>query len=694
MSAIRFILVLLIVLVPLFANSQQLVLPVAIEEIIEEIAASVEEDTDLSVIIDDLYFLWENPLDLNQAGVEDLTRIYLLNDFQIANLLKYVRNYGPVLSIYELGYIEGFDQALILKVSPFLTIGPGVPGPPLRPKNILKYGRHQVYTRIQQVLEEQRGYSAISDSALAASPNSRYLGSPLKIYNRYVFSYRNQVFWGITAEKDAGEEFFRGSTTGGYDYYSAHLYIRNTGKIKRIALGDYHVRFGQGLVLWPGFSTGKTADAVNIKKNARGLVRYSSTDENIFMRGAAATLGIGSKTDLTVFFSRKKIDANILSVDSVNRRVSAVSSLQNTGLHATPSQMANKNSLGETIGGTNLSWRGDSYKIGFTGLYYQYDAPLIPAERIYNQYEFRGKSNFTAGTDYQFNFRNLHLFGEVAMSRNGGYAFLNGLIANAGPRVALALLQRNYSRDYHAFFSNAFGENTRNMNETGFYSGLVILPFPKWKISGYYDIFSFPWLRFGAYTPTAGYEYLVLTEYSPSRNLSMWWRIRQKNKPVNAPVEEPLTRQTQEAATTSYRFQINYRILPTLELRNRIEFVNYRRENQPSETGYLIYQDVILRLSQIPLSLSARFAVFETDTYNARMYAYENDVLYAFSIPAYYDRGTRSYINLSYSFPRGVDVWFRIAQTYLPYRNVIGSALNEISGNTRTEVKLQARVSF
>ncbi len=690
----RLIFILLIFFTVDQVQSQHLVLPPLIEEIIEEIVASADEDADISVIIDDLYFLWENPLDLNQAGVEDLTRLYLLNDFQIAHLFEYVRKFGPVLSIFELNYIEGFDPALVLKIAPFFTIGTGPARIPLYPKNILKYGRHQIYSRIQQVLEEQRGYLPISDSALAASPNSRYLGSPLKIYNRYVFSYRNQVFWGITAEKDAGEEFFKGSNQGGYDYYSAHLYIRSSGKVKRIAIGDYHARFGQGLVLWPGFSTGKTADAVNIKKNARGLIRYSSTDENIFMRGAAATIGIGSKTDITLFISRKTIDATILKIDSASNRVSAVSSLQNTGLHATQSQVANKNSLGETIAGTNISWKGETYRSGLTALYYTYDAPLLPAKRVYNQYEFKGKSNLVAGMDYRLYFRNLHFFGEGAISRNGGYGFLNGMIANAGPRAALAMMYRKYSKNYQSYFSNSLGESTRNSNETGLYTGIVLLPFPKWKVSGFYDIFYFPWLRFGAFTPTTGYEYLLLAEYTPARNLSMWWRIRQKNKPVNAPVEEPLARQTEEVINTSYRYQLNYRILSSLELRNRIEFVNYKRESQPAETGFLVYQDVIFRLSKIPLSLSARLAVFETDSYNARMYAYENDVLYAFSIPAYYDRGTRSYINLSYSFPNGVDLWFRIAQTYLPYRTVIGSGLDEISGRTRTEVKLQARITF
>jgi hypothetical protein len=689
-----FITICLIFCGKLVAFPQQLILPPSLEEMIEEIAANAEEDVDLSVIIDDLYFLWENPLDLNRASREDLSRLYLLNDFQIDRLLAYVRRYSPVHTVYELIYIEGFTIELVRKISPFLSIGEKPPAAKLSLKNNLKYGRHQIYLRTQQVLEEQKGFSAISDSALTASPNSRYLGSPQKIYKRYLFSSGNRVFWGITAEKDAGEEFFRGSNKSGFDYYSAHFYIRDLGKIKRLALGDFHLRFGQGLVLWPGFSTGKSAEVLNIKKNPRGLIRYASTDENLFMRGAGTTISVTEKFDVTLFLSYKQIDASVSGIDSASNRITVVTSLQNTGLHATPSQVNNKNVLGEYIAGSNITLRGNQFSSGITAIYYKYSAPVIPAERIYNQFDFRGQENYNISADFQTSINNIQLFGEIALSQSGGSALLAGALANAGPRVTLASAFRRYSRDYHAYFSNAFGENTRNNNETGAYTGIVLLPLPLWKVSAFIDIFSFPWLKFGAYTPTKGYDYLVQADFSPSRNTSMYFRVKQKNKPLNSLNEEPYVRQTIEVRNTNFRYQINYRVLPTLELRNRIEFMIYQREYQSPEKGFLIYQDVIYRPENIPISLSCRYAMYETESYNARLYAYENDVLYAFSIPAYYDQGTRTYLNISYSLRKEIELWFRIAQTWLPHRETIGSDLNEIKGKTRTEAKLQLRFTF
>ena len=673
---------------------QEILLPASLENIIEEIASSLEDETDLSIILEDLYYLLENPLDLNRASASDLSRIWILDEFAINRLIDYLQKSGPIRTIYELVYVEGFDPDLISKIAPFITIGNETITPVLSARNVLKYGRNRLYTRVQHVMEQQKGFYPITDSALVTSPNSRYLGSPLKLYTRYQFDYRNQVQWGITAEKDAGEELFRGSNPYGYDFYSAHLYLRNIGKLRRLAIGDYHARFGQGLILWPGFSQGKTNIIHQIRRNQSGLVRYASTDENLFMRGAGATISLSKHSEVSVFLSGKKVDATVLSRDPETNEVLSVSSLQTSGLHATTSQTEQKNILGETIAGGNLTIRGNLLKIGFTALYYRYDAPLQPAERAYNQFVFRGNENLNAGVDYQLVTGNLTLFGEGAMSKNKGKAILSGFLMNAGPRISLAGLFRLYARDYQAYFSNAFGESSNTMNEKGFYTGFVFLPFPRWKISGFIDIYQFPWLRYNAYAPGFGWDYTLQTDYNPVAGTSMYFRIRQKTKPYNQPASEPLVRVTGDVTTRNFRYQINYRILSFLELRNRVEMNSYQKEENAIEEGFLIYQDVMLRFRNAPLSISMRFALFDTDSYNSRIYAYENDILYAFSIPAYYDEGSRTYLNIAYSLTSGIDFWFRIARTHLPGRESIGTGLNEIEGNTRTEMKAQVRFTF
>ena len=130
-----------------------------------------------------------------------------------------------------------------------------------------------------------------------------------------------------------------------------------------------------------------------------------------------------------------------------------------------------------------------------------------------------------------------------------------------------------------------------------------------------------------------------------------------------------------------------------MQLKNRIELVRFQKGDANSENGYLIYQDIVYHPKALPLNVSFRYGVFDTDSYNARIYAYETDVLYAYSIPAYSSKGVRTYLTLKYSLKK-IDIWLRYAQTYYSNKNIIGSGLNEIAGNTKTELTFQLRYKF
>ena len=681
----------LVYILPLFSqlpDHQQV-----IEELIEELTVTDMPAADPTLIYDDLLFYVRHPIDINTAGADDFRNLHFLNELQISNLTEYRRLSGNFATVYELQYIDGFSQDDIRRLLPFISVGETTILPALSPSGVLKYGRHQYFLRFQQVVQEQRGFAPITDSALAAGPNSRYLGSPLKIYNRYQFNYRNQVQAGFVAEKDAGEEFFRGSNPRGFDYYTMHFQVNNVGKFRTVALGDFQTGFGQGLVLWSGLAFGKSSSTINIRKNPRGIQKYSSTDENMFMRGAGVTYRFSESTEGSLFVSRKKIDAGISHTDD-DGRILEVSSLQNTGIHATPSQMAGKNVLGETILGGNISYNHRFFKLGATAVALEYDAVLNPPERLYNQFDFRGSRNINGGLDYQFSVGTVRFFGEGAVSSSGGTALLGGAMSNLGSRISVSALYRKYARDYHAYFSNGFRENTRTANEEGFYLGALVHPFRRFRLSAWFDFFSFPWLRYGAWAPSSGIEYFFQADFNQSRDLHMYLSFRHKSKPVNAPAGDTPVRQLYDAGTSRLRYHINYSVSSAFELRNRVELSQYNREALSPERGFLLYQDILYKPPKLPFSFAFRYAVFDTDSYNARLYAYENDILYAFSIPAYYDKGFRTYLLVQYSAGEVLDLWVRYAVTRLPGRESIGSGLNEISGDARSEIKAQLRLRF
>src|ERR1051325_1763965 len=144
----------------------------------------------------------------------------------------------------------------------------------------------------------------------------------------------------------------------------------------------------------------------------------------------------------------------------------------------------------------------------------------------------------------------------------------------------------------------------------------------------------------------------------------------------------------------NWRTQLIYKISTEVTFRSRVEVLWYDAKGTVSENGFLIYTDVLYKPLLKPFSGNIRLQYFETDGYNSRLYAYENDVLYSFSIPVFYDKGYRYYVNLNYDLTKKVSCWLRWSQTIYPGRSSIGSGLDEISGNHKSEIKIQTYITL
>jgi hypothetical protein len=659
---------------------------------IEEIAERSEEELDYTGLLEDMFYFLEYPLNINYASFDEMKRIFFLTDLQIHKIIEYRNVYGLFVTIYELQAVEGFDRDLIELLEPFIRVSPEKQTFRLRPKNILKYGRHDLFLRYSRVLEEQAGYRELSDSAKAESPGSYYLGSPDRLYMRYGLNYYNRFRIGLTAEKDPGEEFFKGSQSSGFDFYSGFVYASDLGIIEEIVVGDYQLEFGQGLTLWTGLSFGKSPDAVSVVKNQRRLRPNTSVNENLYMRGTAVTVDL-SNFKVTGFYSSKKIDGNIGETDTISQEIQFVTSLQETGYHRTNSEVANKNAVHETIFGGNVRYRKNRFQLGATAFKTQYDTPLELPGQLYQKFNFQGDENLNYGLDMNFIVNRFNVFAEVSGSENGGMAYLTGFQAALHPSVALSVFYRNYGIDYQNLYSNAIGESSNNQNESGLYAGILVYLHSNWTFRGYADVFSSPWLKYRVNFPSHGQEYMAQLEYHPGYRLDMYLRYRTKQKQLNQPGDQNMTR-AGETQKESFRFHISYRALPAITLKNRIEFSRYQQFDEDFRNGFMMYQDILFRPSDRPYSLTLRYAVFNTESYDERIYAYENDVLYAFSIPAYFYNGSRFYVLMKYDLGSRMDLWFRFAQTFYSDRQKTGSGLTEIDSNTRSEVKVQLRIKL
>jgi len=659
---------------------------------IEQIAERSDQELDYTDLLDGLYQLLEDPINLNFASFDDLKRLFFLSDLQVHKLIEYRNMYGLFVSIYELQAIEGFDRPLIELIEPFVSLSQDKPEFKASFKNALKYGRHDIFLRYSRVLQEQEGYKDMPDSAKLENPNSYYLGSPDRLYLRYGFNYKNKFRAGLTADKDAGEEFFRGSQPKGFDFYSAFAYANNLGFVKEIAIGDYHLEFGQGLTLWTGLAFGKSSNGVSVAKNQRRIRPNTSSNENLFLRGTAVTAGFRN-IGITGFYSSKFVDANIGDYDTLSQEIAYVTSLQETGYHRTNGEMADKDAIKEKLYGGHLEFTKNTFRIGATAFKTKLDKPLEAGDQLYQQFNFSGQENLNYGVDYNFIVSKFNFFGEISGSKNGGRAWLSGFQAALHPQLSVSVYYRDFGKKYQNLYSNAIGEGSTNQNEKGLYTGFRFDLHKKWTLSGYADYYTFPWLRYRVDFPSKGREYLGQLEYRISRDIALYFRYRSERKETNRDVGGNI-KKVGETYKQSFRFNIAYAVLPQLILKNRIEYLRFQNVEAENSNGFLIYQDILYRPVARSYDITLRYALFDTDDYDARIYAYENDVLYSFSIPGYYYSGSRFYILFKWEILDNLDFWLRFSQTFFNNQTTIGSGLDEINGNIRSEIKMQLRFKF
>jgi len=656
-----------------------------ISEIIEEISSKSDNEIDFTPIIEDLMDLLENPLNLNRCSLEDLSRLVFLSDFQTKSLWDYIHANGPMLSIYELQLVYGFEKKDIVQIAPFIRLSK--PSVDENIKDIIINGRHEVITRTGAILETPKGYQNNYDPSA-----SRYLGSKYSLYTRYNYQYKDKLEWGLIADKDAGEQFFKGENRRGFDYLSGYLFISNVKKIRKLVIGDFDAGFGQGLTFWSNLSAGKSSDPLGIRKRARGLVKHSSTNENSFLRGAGITYSI-KRIDLTLFTSYKKIDANL--EDSLIGGERYFTSLPESGLHRTSMEMLSKDALGEFIAGGNVFYRGKKIKGGLTLSHVRIDGKFLVDSSLYKLYgpSITGRTN--VGMNLEGFIRNHHIFGEVAINpANYEHAMLIGGFFKLSSLVELSMLGRSYSRGYTNIYTSAFAEGSGSNNENGFFMGISIRPVKGLRLSGSVDVFSFPWLKYRVSAPSTGYEYLVQADYRFNTNFTGQIRYRLKQSEQNFTSEFNKMIVVIPQNSQSARLQLTYSPEKQLMLRSRFDFSEFGSDSAKQEHGYVLSQDIGYIHPRYPFAVSFRFAIFDTDSWNTRIYSYESDMLYTFSVPAYYSKGTRTYFMLKYSPTNRIDCWLRWSQTYFSDLKEIGQGLDLIDGSKKSDARIMVRVRF
>jgi hypothetical protein len=606
----------------------------------EELQSRSETEHDFSDREELLDHLTRNPISINFADPDQLSEIPWLNDLQIRNLLLYRKQYGFIVSPYELQLIEGFDRETIESIIPFISF--------TKDKNKRKITAHAI-------LNEGKDDFIFRPAGFGKPKDSAYFGSALKLLIKYKYDWQSRVTAGFILEKDPGESLFKKSLNifPGIDYASAYIMITNTGLFKRLIIGDYHLRFGQGLAIWSGYNIGRTIFASGYTRKAPGIAQNSSAMETGFMRGMAATLAF-KKFDLTGFLSVAPLDGRLDTLDMVT-------SLVTDGLHRDSLEWSRRHNITQVSYGGRFAWKQDVSVVGLNFISGLYSKAFASPTAVYRKYDFTGSQFRNVSLDHRLVLGKILLSGEVALNLSGNWAIIQNLLYQPLYGYTFFLSIRDYSPAYRAPFGNCLGESGLPQNEKGVFAAITMLLSSKVTIRSFADFYSYPWLKYRIDAPSSGYEQQLQLEWKASPKTLMILRIENKNKPLNMPVDSNMLNKVENQHWLNIRLNLKHQLGKQFTLQSRVEWNRLVKTAGKSE-GYLFLQDFVWKEKKERFGFTARFAYYSA-SYDNRFYTYENDHLFSFTTPMLYGEGTRMYLFSRVRFLKKQTVTFKIGYT-------------------------------
>ena len=650
------------------------------EEVLEDLSVNNDINNSVNSLnweneLEELSNRLQEPVNLNSATREQLEQFPFLSDIQIEHLLAYIYIHGQMETIYELQLVEELDRQTIQYLLPFVCIKAINNEPAFRWKTMLKdagrYGKNEVLTRLDIPFYKRKGYE------------HTYLGP--SVYNsvKYTFRYRDQLYAGGVAEKDAGEPFAALHNSYGYDYYSFYLLLQNCGRLKSLAVGNYRLSFGQGLVMSTDYLMGKTIYASSFNNRSTGIKRHSSTDEYNYFRGVATTVALTKRLSVSAFYSHRNMDGVVTDGE--------ITSVYKTGLHRSRKEADKKNLLTSQLTGGNVSYQQNHIRLGITGVYYVFNRPYEPELTGYSKYNIHGNHFYNLGIDYAYRWRRFSFQGETAIGKQG-WASLNRLQYSPVQDIQFMLIHRFYSYDYWAMYAHSFGEGSTVQNEQGYYVGLETTPFSHWRFFVSFDLFSFPWKKYRINKPSRGTDGLIQATFTPRTNLSMYLKYRYKQK------ERDLTGSKGTLTLPIFhhqlRYRLNYSLNDVFSSRTTLDYNHFHSQDRAATKGYQVTQMISSQLPWTRLFADVQGSYFCTDDYDSRVYVSEKGLLYTFYTPSFQGRGFRCAVRLRYELNKHWLFITKFGETIYLNRNEIGSGNDLIYGNKKADLQMQLRIKF
>lgn len=629
----------------------------------DELGAAVEsageimalcEDYESAFVLEKLAELSERPVLINSGDENEIARLFFLTEFQVRVLTDHTRRNGSVASIYELALLPAFDRSLVMLMEPYINLDPAP----------VSSQYHSGKTTITLTAATGTSDRDEVDAGARTLLRLRHEGTPLS--------------YGLTAENDPGESFsFRGAW--GTDFLSGHVMYNTSGLLRRVIIGDYSLRFGEGLVFNGGNWQGAWLSAPSFMTGRMAVTPYTSTEENRFLRGAACLFG-SMTAGAVIFGSVNMTDARVI-IDSDSNAV-AVSNLVNGGVHVGNSSLEARNSLTESIAGMHLTFSGEKVRGGLTSSATWFSLPFRPdMSKPWNVNSFTGGRLVNLSFDIKAGTGPLLFFAEAACSCPGSWAAIGGWRAKPSGRLTMNMMARHFSAGYHAFHAGAFRAGSGSSGEAGMAASIHLEAARHLFISAGADHYRIPGPRYRSSSSSYGNRLEVKCEYLPTDDLTFRLTYTFSSREYDLPVSTGVS-DSQVSGRRGISMMFSFDPSDRVRLATRASACS----TTPSgEKGYMLCQDLSFTPGGLPVTVWLRYALCTSDGYDSRLYAWENDLHSWFSIPALYGECSRSYVMVS---------WKPAHRVELRGKYVISTSGSEFSKDIEQEIRVQGRIVF
>jgi hypothetical protein len=366
----------------------------------------------------------------------------------------------------------------------------------------------------------------------------------------------------------------------------------------QLIVGQYALRWGQGLLHAPAFRLGFGRSAGSVLSNSGKIIRpYTSSFANKYASGAALQLSL--KNLQTILF----VSETSLAVNYADSML--ISSI-------TDGCEADKFSTLETCYGGAIVGKSEKLRLGLLAEKLVYSADFA-TETGWQELE-----NCSGWLEYGRD--NLQFSSELAWSE---HKWAGTMVTSYGScDFKQYLLLRSYQADFPDIHGNPVARKSHFGGEEGMYYGIALKPAANWQINLYTDLYYFPAARYLVDLPSSGAEQMISLKYGKGDNyLEAYGRY--KNAEQYAAIAD--SGKVIPVENGQYQITLSQEIQKII-LRSRLYWRwEAARETNKYQRGFALYQQAGRKIGKSKIWL--RLTAFRGEL---PLYLYENNLRYSF----------------------------------------------------------------